>query len=74
MLDARYMEFESLSSVRTYVLGNKNWEDDFDGLAHYLSEGVHRSKCDDSYTGQLQRQCSGRDLGPLVGVGGRVAK
>ena len=29
---------------------------------------------DDSYQGQLQRQSSARDRGPVAGVGGRVGK
>ena len=29
---------------------------------------------DDSYPGQLQRQSSARDWGPVAGVGGRVGK
>ena len=36
LLGARYAEFETLSAVEKtsymYVLGSKNWEDDFDAL------------------------------------------
>ena len=78
-LGARYAEFDTLSAVEKtyYVLGNENWEDNFDVFAAF-SEGVHRSRMgsvktklygDDSYPGQLQHQSSAGDRGPVAGVG-----
>ena len=50
-------------------------------LCCIFSEGVHCREVrkqklygDDSYPGQLQRQPSARDQGPVAGVGGRIAK
>ena len=84
LLGARYAEFETLSAVEktSYVLGSENWEDDFDTLLHLVKEfivalwEVRKQKLygDDSYPGQLQRQSSAGDRGPVAGVGGRVGK
>ena len=42
LLGARYTEFETLSAVEkaSYVLGSKNWEDDFDALLHLVKEFI----------------------------------
>ena len=64
------------------MLGSENWEDDFDALLHLMKEfivavwEVRKQKLygDDSYPGQLQRQSSAGDRGPVTGVGGRVGK
>ena len=84
LLGARYAEFETLSAVEntSYVLGSESWEDDFDALLHLVKEfivavwEVRKQKLysDDSYPGQLQRQSSAGDRGPVAGVGGRVGK
>ena len=66
----------------SYVLGSESWEDDFDALLHLVKEfivavwEVRKQKIygDDSYPGQLQRQSSAGDRGPVAGVGGRVGK
>ena len=78
------VEFETFSAAEktSYVLGSKNWEDDFNVLLHLVKEfivavwEVRKQKLhgDDSYPGQLQRQSSTRDRGPVAGVGGRVGK
>ena len=75
---------ETLTAVEktSYVLGSENWEDDFDALLRLVKEfivavwEVRKQKLysDDSYPGQLQRQSSARDRGPVAGVGGRVGK
>ena len=80
-LGARYAEFETLSAIEktSYVLGK---EDDFDALLHLVKEfivavwEVRKQKLygDNSHPGQLHRQSSARDRGPVAGVGGRVAK
>ena len=82
MLGARYAEFETLSAVEktSYVLGSESWEDDFDALLHLVKEfivavwQVRKQKLygDDSYPGQLQRQSSAGDRGPVGGS--RVGK
>ena len=84
LLGARYAEFETLSAVEktSYVLGSENWEDDFDALLHLVKEfivavwEVRKQKLysDDSHPGQLQRQSSAGDRGPVAGVGGRVGR
>ena len=64
------------------VLGSENWEDDFDAMLHLVKEfvvavwEVRKQKLygDDSHPGQLQRQFSAGDRGPVAGVGGRVGK
>ena len=78
MLGARYTEFETLSAEKktSYVLGSKNWEDDFDTLLHLVKEFIIYSHIesakklygDDSYPGQLQRQSSVGVWGPVAGV------
>ena len=82
LLGARYAELKALSTVEKtlYVLGSENWEDDFDALLHFVKEfivavwEVQKQKLysDDSYPGQLQRQSSARDQGPVAGVEGSV--
>ena len=84
LLGARCAEFETLSAVEktAYVLGSENWEDNFDALLHLVKEfivavwEVRKQKLygDDSHPGQLQRQSSAGDRGPVAGVGGRVGK
>ena len=79
LLGARYAEFETLSAVEkaSYVLGSKNWDDDFDALLHLVKQfivaewEVRKQKIygDDSHPGQLQRQSSTRYRGPVAGVG-----
>ena len=62
----------------SYVLGSENWEDNFDTLLHLVIVAVWEVRkqklycmhaCNDSYQGQLQRQPSAGDRGPVVGVG-----
>ena len=84
LLAARYAEFETLSAVEktSYVLCSESWEDNFGALLHLVKEfivavwEVRKQKLygDDSYPGQLQRQSSAGDRGPVAGVGGRVGK
>ena len=65
----------------SYVLISENREDDFDALLHLMEEFVvavwevrKQKLCgDESYRGQLQRQSSARDQGPVAGVGSRIA-
>ena len=64
------------------MLGSENWEDDFDALLHLVKEFIvavwevqkQNLYGDDSYPGQLQRQSSAGDRGPVAGVGRRVGK
>ena len=64
------------------MLGSENWEDDFDTLLHLVKEFIvavwkvrkQTLYGDDSYPGQLPRQSSARDRGPVAGVGYRVGK
>ena len=83
LLGASYAEFERLSTVKkSYVLGSENWEDNFDALLHLVKEfilavwNMQKQKLygDDSYPGQLQRQSSAKDQGPVSGVGSGVGK
>ena len=61
------------------MLGSENWEDNFDALLHLVKEfivavwNVQKQKLY-SYPGQLQRQSSAGDRGPVAGVWGRVGK
>ena len=65
---------------KSYVLGSENWEDDFDALLHLMKEfivalwDVRKQKLYGDDSGQLQRQSSAGDRGPVAGVGGRVGK
>ena len=64
------------------MLGSESWEDNFDALLHLVKEfivaiwNMQKQKVygDDSYPGQLQRQSSAKDRGPVSGVGSRVGK
>ena len=53
------------------MLGSENWEDDFNALLKEFIIAVQKQKLygDDSHPGQLQRQSSARDRGPVPGVG-----
>ena len=64
------------------MLGSEKWEDDLDALLHLVKKFIvaiwevrkQTLYSDDSHPSQLQRQSSGRDWGPVAGVGGRVGK
>ena len=64
------------------MFGSENLEDNFDALLHLVEEFIiaawemrKQKLCgDDFYPGQLQRQPSARNRGPVVGrVGSRVS-